>query len=371
MPVVELQTLQPGDTEQIRREKINSNDQILLTRRFEDIISQINNSVETEKIARSRLAALNITDADIQGQLSWAKIDKTGSALSDLASRSAAHLNEGLLPDARLSNNIPRLDALNAFVQDVIIGAGVAISGANAIRLLVSSAGNKPGLRYLSTGTGTGKWQFSNDGSTWNDIGTPTGTGLTSLNGQTGNSQSFGNDDNVRINSAANVHQLAWLGQLPVGRGGTGAGNAAGARAALGVPGLATANVFSATQTFSRGADIASQAVLAPGADGNYFVVTGSTAITSIAAAAAGTIITLKFNAAVAITHGANLQLLFGKNYTTEANDVLVFASEGGSVWREISRIPGTTFRPTGPVRLDVFSDARLVLPVGVNKFAT
>ncbi len=45
---------------------------------------------------------------------------------------------------------------------------------------------------------------------------------LQSLNGQTGNNQTFVNDSNVTITSASNDHTLGWSGTLPVSRGGTG-----------------------------------------------------------------------------------------------------------------------------------------------------
>ncbi|MBI2065968.1 hypothetical protein HYT60_00465 [Candidatus Woesebacteria bacterium] len=44
-----------------------------------------------------------------------------------------------------------------------------------------------------------------------------------SLNGQTGQTQTFQNDTNVIINSLNNIHSLGWFGQLPISRGGTGA----------------------------------------------------------------------------------------------------------------------------------------------------
>jgi len=43
-----------------------------------------------------------------------------------------------------------------------------------------------------------------------------------SLNGQTGNTQTFSNDSNVTITSTGNIHSLGWSGELPVSRGGTG-----------------------------------------------------------------------------------------------------------------------------------------------------
>lgn len=61
------------------------------------------------------------------------------------------------------------------------------------------------------------------------------GSGLTSLNSQTGSTQTFTNDTNITIVSAANAHALTWSGQLAVSRGGTGASTASAARTALGL----------------------------------------------------------------------------------------------------------------------------------------
>ena len=51
---------------------------------------------------------------------------------------------------------------------------------------------------------------------------TPSGGGIASLGGQSGSAQTFGNDTNVQISSASNIHTLGWNGQLSVARGGTG-----------------------------------------------------------------------------------------------------------------------------------------------------
>lgn len=86
-----------------------------------------------------------------------------------------------------------------------------------------------------------------------------------------------------------------------------------------------------------KGADIASAAALALGADANYFHVTGVTTITSISSRNAGEIIILEFDGAVTLTHNAvSLILLSGANTTTQAGDVFVFVSEGGGNWREV-----------------------------------
>ncbi len=45
------------------------------------------------------------------------------------------------------------------------------------------------------------------------------------LNGQTGATQTFSNDNNVTISSASDIHSLGWSGLLSVSRGGTGNGS--------------------------------------------------------------------------------------------------------------------------------------------------
>lgn len=59
----------------------------------------------------------------------------------------------------------------SAEANSLTIGAGTAIASTNTMTLFASSESTKPFFRYLSTGTGTGKWQYSNDGSTAIDIG--------------------------------------------------------------------------------------------------------------------------------------------------------------------------------------------------------
>lgn len=95
------------------------------------------------------------------------------------------------------------------------------------------------------------------------------GTGITSLEGQTGATQTFTDDTNVTIVSGSNAHVITWAGTLALTRGGTGASTASGARTNLG---LGWAGGFDLVLTSSTVLDIAAG-----------YAVKGSTA-TSIAA---------------------------------------------------------------------------------------
>ncbi len=88
-------------------------------------------------------------------------------------------------------------------------------------------------------------------------------------------------------------------------------------------------------QVYVKGADVASAATLAIPAVGDYFVITGTTTVTALSAAAAGREVVLRFGGALQLTHHAtNLILLGGANITTAAGDIAVFRSEGGGSWR-------------------------------------
>ena len=87
-----------------------------------------------------------------------------------------------------------------------------------------------------------------------------------------------------------------------------------------------------------KGADVASATSLILGADGNYFDITGTTTITSIATLGVGTKVALHFDAAVTLTHDAtNLILPGAANYTTAAGDELTFIEYASGDWRCVS----------------------------------
>ncbi len=92
--------------------------------------------------------------------------------------------------------------------------------------------------------------------------------------------------------------------------------------------------------TFFKGADVASASTVNLGNDGNFFNITGTTAITSITAKPAGTVVWLRFTGILTVTNGSNLKL--NGNFVTAADSMLQLVSDGTN-WYEVSRQPTTT----------------------------
>jgi hypothetical protein len=84
--------------------------------------------------------------------------------------------------------------------------AAPAQPAANNLRLYAKAAG------------GTNSLYFKKDDGTEVDLSAAGGTGLTSLNAQTGATQTFINDTNVTIVSAADAHVITWSGTLAKAR---------------------------------------------------------------------------------------------------------------------------------------------------------
>lgn len=98
-----------------------------------------------------------------------------------------------------------------------------------------------------------------------------------------------------------------------------------------------TGLTFPKTVIWAKGADVASASPLVLGADGNYFDVTGTAAITSVTVAA-GTWFGLQFDGALTLTHHAtNLVLPGAANITTAAGDRAFFVAEAANQVRCIA----------------------------------
>jgi hypothetical protein len=107
----------------------------------------------------------------------------------------------------------------------------------------------------------------------------------------------------------------------------------------VGLSGVVTVN--SKTVKLAKGADVASAAgAITLGEDGNYFDITGTEAITSITAKAAGTVVVLQFDSTATLTDGSNLKL--NSNFTGAAEAQIMLVSDGTN-WLEVSRSVGQT----------------------------
>ncbi len=101
----------------------------------------------------------------------------------------------------------------------------------------------------------------------------------------------------------------------------------------------------------AKGADVASATSLAIGNDGNYFDVTGTTTIATIDAKAVGTTVKLHFDAALTLTHSADLVLPTAANIITAAGDEAEFVEYATGDWRCVSytRANGKALDPSEP----------------------
>ena len=89
----------------------------------------------------------------------------------------------------------------------------------------------------------------------------------------------------------------------------------------------------------NKGADVASAASsFALGADGNFFDITGTTGIDSVAAQTVGKRVVLQFDGALTMTDGGNLKL--EGNFVTAAGATIMLESDGTD-WYEVSRAGG------------------------------
>lgn len=90
-------------------------------------------------------------------------------------------------------------------------------------------------------------------------------------------------------------------------------------------------------QKWAKGADVASATNMTLGDDGNFFDITGTTTIATIAAKGVGTVVLLQFDSALTLTHSADLSLPGGADITTLAGDRAIFVEYAAGDWQCIS----------------------------------
>ena len=104
------------------------------------------------------------------------------------------------------------------------------------------------------------------------------------------------------------------------------------------------AGIFSQVR-WAKGADVASANALVLGADGNYFDITGTTAITSIGSLRIGIMVMLHFDGILTLTHHAtDLILPSGANITTAAGDEAILVEYASGDWRCVSYSPASGY---------------------------
>lgn len=100
-------------------------------------------------------------------------------------------------------------------------------------------------------------------------------------------------------------------------------------------------NKFTARQVFANEVSIASASTIDfTTGNSNQFLITGTNAISAVTMDQ-GAVIKARFAAACQLTHGTNLQIQGGSNYTTSAGDIVTFTSNGTVVRAEISNADG------------------------------
>lgn len=98
---------------------------------------------------------------------------------------------------------------------------------------------------------------------------------------------------------------------------------------------LSNKNTSLGIMRWLKGADVASANALTVGDDGNYFDITGTTAITSIVTKDIGTSVKLQFDGILTITHHAtDLILPRSENIITAAGDAAEFIEYDTGKWR-------------------------------------
>lgn len=131
----------------------------------------------------------------------------------------------------------------------------------------------------LPTTAGTAGQALTTNGAGTLTWASPSASGITSLNAQSGSTQIFTNDTNVSITSSGTLHTIGWLSTLALGRGGSGADlSASGANG--GVVYKSSASLLAVNSSGTSGNILTSNGTSGP----IWFAATNSSTASSVVA---------------------------------------------------------------------------------------
>jgi hypothetical protein len=236
---------------------VTNNTQLATTAFVHNLVSAISSGV-TSFNGRSGTVVAATND------YTWAQINKATSSFADITTRSASDINSGTLNDARLSSNIPRLDAGNTFTGTITLstlaGVGTRIVKASSTGVIsagtLTSAdvglGNVPNVDTTNPANivqnPTYRFVTDTEKSTWNgkqdalgftpvpNTRTVNGLALSANISLSASDIGLGNVPNIDATNATNITS----GTLP------------DARLSSNIPKLNTANIFTSTGQFTQ-----------------------------------------------------------------------------------------------------------------------
>lgn len=119
---------------------------------------------------------------------------------------------------------------------------------------------------------------------------------------------------------------------------------------------------------YNKGNDISSSSPNLALSNGNYFVVTGTSTITSFGTIQAGSMRYMTFASALTITNSSNMILPGGVDLKTNPGDSALFVSLGGGVWRCINYFSTVNVSSTQSFQYSDLVDGQITLTHNLNE---
>ncbi len=266
----------------------------------------------------------------VEGLLGWSSVDKTGSSIADLATRSASDINSGTLSTSRLSTTVGGAGTSDSgkvvvFGSDGSINVSSA-SGAGLISTVTTSATAAVAATLSGSTTAKGFYaqQLSSGETAFYATGSA-GTGITLHNG-TSNTFVVGMDGNITTGtfsgtlgaiSGASLTNLdagnIASGTLVVARGGTGLASGTSG----GIP------YFSGSATISSSAALTSGAIVVGGGAGSAPTASALTVSSSTLSTISGNLLLSSAGGNILFNSGVNLQY-FGTQHNYRTSGITI-----------------------------------------------